>query len=281
MWCYPGPRYKQGPEQMKAGITRDQGLWATDHELKLEESGLQEQRDTAKPTSCFARHRCSFLKEKYFYGKEWMLTPNLIFMCNFLYSWNEKKMEQNGIVKWSTEIMGLWRLKNPLYDVHCLKAKLPRAKMIRETSGWPKLGSVWAPALDCLRKGAGDLRPEQVLECFGHRLTRICKLDKQLIGGLNFRMMRPSRTTIPTVSLWNLWDQRSSYYSNLCFDTLCCEVYKWIKSLCLDSKGTVHSQILVFSSFLTLLGKLLQVLGLPIYKTGERDGFVWKDMYAS
>lgn len=37
-------------------------------------------------------------------------------------------------------------------------------------------------------------------------------------------------------------------------------IHAWIQTLCLDRKGTVHSQSLVFSSFRTILARLVQVM---------------------
>lgn len=74
--------------QVKAGIAQDQGLQATDHPRPPERVWASGAEST-NPAPCSARHRCHFLKEKpviLWKGINGFLTPNFIFMCNFLYS---------------------------------------------------------------------------------------------------------------------------------------------------------------------------------------------------
>lgn len=159
--------------------------------------------------------------------------------------------------------MGLWRLKNPPCDIHRLKVKLPLWKTpYKDDQGnwWPKLGLVRAYPLDASERG---------LFTWG-------KSESYSVWGTDWLGFVNEITSKPVVLSPEWWAQAEQLLLSSYCDTygrggvattaiyalmLCVvNIHAWIQTLCLDSKGTVHSQSLVFSSFCTILARLVQVI---------------------
>ena len=92
--CHPGPRYKQVEDRWRLALLKTKDSRQLIIHFHLEESGLPEQRESAKPASCFARHSCHFLKREacnFMERNKWISNPrsHLYVQFSLLLKWKE------------------------------------------------------------------------------------------------------------------------------------------------------------------------------------------------